>query len=789
MTAMKRGAGTFVYLVLIALIAVGLGAGIVRLINGLGVTTNLSDGYPWGLWIVYDVFFIPFAAGAFMISAVTHIYNREEYHTIARPVVLAGFVGYIFVVVILLMDLGRWHKFYNILIPWYWNLHSFMLEVSLCITLYTGVLIMEVAPAILERLNLKQLLGMIRPLTVLIAGAGIVLSSVHQSSLGSLFLLMPYKLHPLWWTPLLPLLFFTSAAFSGLAMAIFVSIVSFKAFRRRLELGLLTDLAKIVSIMLGIYLVLKVGDLMLAGELGLIFSEGWLSLLFLAELVIGVVVPLVLFSRRKVRESSSRLIWGAACVLVGLALNRVSVPLLALRAPAGASYFPHWIEFAMALASVVAGVVIFTLAVHFLPVLPSVERSGRGGISSGWSRWKVISIGLALPLLTVVVVLLVGPGARAVTSEVEPVSAPLLQTHSSLLSESCLECHLDQAALSRAGADGDELARLIIEPEPPQTPHGRLNCVTCHQGAGGTEDVTAAHVGVITDPSLGDSDGCLSCHHDLPDEFPQDRLRTPHNELVHGQVVDVSCSDCHGGVGHGFDPVSGEVICSMSVCLDCHQTRQLDSDLSDCGVCHIGPHDAAVAMECRACHQSTELWPEVTMAAHPVELVDKHAEAQCFDCHQKPDFAGLEYVCSNCHQPPGEPHFGPDCDTCHTPTSFEDATLPPELHPVPLVGAHQRATCEACHVEGEQAPKYVCSNCHQSPENHLEGACDTCHTPEGWAESVASLVAQFPQISHTVDGRDDCLMCHDPAGQIKPAPADHEDRVKEQCALCHKVAP
>ncbi|HID86311.1 MAG TPA: Ni/Fe-hydrogenase cytochrome b subunit, partial [Anaerolineae bacterium] len=271
----KRGVLPAGYFVLAALTMVGLVVGIVRLIAGLGPTTNLSDSYPWGLWIVYDVFFIPFSAGAFMISAVTHIYDREEYHPIARPVILAGFLGYVFVVLVLLMDLGRWHKFYNILIPLYWNLHSFMLEVSLCITLYTGVLIMEVAPAILERLNLKQLLGMIRPLTVLIAGAGIVLSSIHQSSLGSLFLLMPYKLHPLWWTPLLPLLFFTSAAFSGLAMAIFVAVVSFRAFRRHLELGLLTDLARIVSIMLGIYLVLKVGDLLLAGEIGLIFSEGW----------------------------------------------------------------------------------------------------------------------------------------------------------------------------------------------------------------------------------------------------------------------------------------------------------------------------------------------------------------------------------------------------------------------------------------------------------------------------------------------------------------------------------
>jgi len=366
----KKGTLPVGYFVLVALAALGLVAGIVRLINGLGATTNLSDSYPWGLWIVYDVFFIPFSAGAFMISAITHIYNREEYHCLARPVILAGFLGYLFVVVVLLMDLGRWHRFYNVLIPWYWNPHSFMFEVSMCVTLYTGILVMEIAPAILERLNLKKLLGIIRPLTVLIAGAGIVLSSLHQSSLGSLFLLMPYKLHPLWWTPLLPLLFFTLAAISGLSMVIFVAILSFKAFGRRLKLGLLTDIARIVSIMLGIYLVLKIGDLLLAGEIGLVVSEGWISVLFLEEMIIGVVVPLILFSMRRVRESAYGLFWGAACVLVGLAVNRASVPLLALRASGGDVYFPHWIEFAVAVGSIAAGILMFVLAARFLPVFP-----------------------------------------------------------------------------------------------------------------------------------------------------------------------------------------------------------------------------------------------------------------------------------------------------------------------------------------------------------------------------------------------------------------------------------
>jgi Ni/Fe-hydrogenase subunit HybB-like protein len=733
----KKGTLVSGYLVLAVLVAVGLGMGIVRLIDGLGSATNLSDGYPWGLWIVYDVFFIPFSAGAFMISAVTHIYNRKEYHPIARPVILAGFLGYVFVVVILLMDLGRWHKFYNILIPWYWNLHSFMFEVSMCVTLYSGILIMEVAPAIFERLNWQKPLRAVRALTVLVASAGIVLSSLHQSSLGSLFLLMPYKLHPLWWTPLLPLLFFTSAAFGGLAMAIFVAVVSFRAFRHRLEFGLLTDLARIVSMMLGVYLVLKVGDLILAGEIGLIFSPGWPGLLFLAEMVIGVIVPMVLFGRRKVRESGSGLVWGAACVLVGLALNRTSVALLAQSAPAGAAYFPHWIEIAIVVAAIAAGVLIFALAARFLPVLPDGDPSRQSIVPSSWSRPAVILIGGALSLLTIAVVLWLEPVAQARATKVEFASTPL-QDYVSQEPESCYRCHLDQTALLSAGAAGDELARLTIEPQPPQTPHGRLRCVTCHQGIEGVADVDAAHAGLIVDPSQGYSEVCLSCHPELPDEFPQDRLRTPHNKVVHGQAANVFCSDCHGGVGHGFDPVSGKVICPMSVCLDCHQARQIDSQLGDCNVCHIGPHEAEMAMDCVACHQSTQVWQEIEFGAHPVELVDRHAEAQCFDCHQKPDFAGLQYTCSNCHQRPHD-LGNDDCAGCHSPAADWTATGAGEEHPFPQDHGGMSGNCTLCHPGGDTTT-YACQMCHSQNSiqqihetkglKDVAGKCVLCH-PQG----------------------------------------------------------
>jgi hypothetical protein len=319
---------------------------------------------------------------------------------------------------------------------------------------------------------------------------------------------------------------------------------------------------------------------------------------------------------------------------------------------------------------------------------------------------------------------------------------------------------------------------------------------------------------------------CNICHsipvttdaEDRPPDMPVATIQEPASHLETNFMADHRfqansiCVDCHGEVAFGSDDSS---FCANSAChgqawpmvkLDaafphpialegkhaevwchnCHNgVRKPEYQCSNCHEPAMQPHFGEA---CEDCHTPAgfEL-AELADFEHPVPLEDAHTDVACSACHTAGQ--SLAYQCANCHQPPGESHFGPDCEECHTPTSFEDATLPPELHPVPLVGAHQRATCDVCHAEGKRVPEYVCSNCHRPPDNHLEGTCDTCHTPEGWVESAASLVAEVPQISHTLDGREDCLICHDPAGQIKPAPTNHENFINEQCTLCHKLAP
>lgn len=360
-------------------------------------------------------------------------------------------------------------------------------------------------------------------------------------------------------------------------------------------------------------------------------------------------------------------------------------------------------------------------------------------ILSRWPRWAVILIGLVLAVAAIVIALVLEPVAQAVAPKVEPTSTLPLLAYALPLSGDCQKCHFDQVALAHAGAGKDELDRLTIEPESLWTPHGGLGCVTCHRGTGSIEDVDAAHVGMITDPSLRFSEECLLCHRNLPEEFPQDRLRTPHNEVVHGETVNVACSDCHGGVGHGFDPVTGEVICSMAVCLDCHRTRQLDSKLTDCNACHIGPHDLAAAMECSVCHQSTEVWHEVELAVHPVELVGRHAEVQCFDCHQEPNFRGIHYICSDCHQRPHD--FGSDdCAECHNPAAGWEAAGVGGEHPFPQDHNGTNGNCTLCHPGGDTTTY----------------SCETCHSQSG--------MQQVHEAKGVKDIASKCVLCH-PQGQ------------------------
>ena len=294
------------HVLLAFLFAAGLYATVLRFAFGLGATTHLSDRFPWGLWIGFDVLCgVMLAAGGFTLMATVHIFNAERFRPIVRPALTTAFLGYLLVVLALLFDLGRGDRIWHPLIMW--NPRSVMFEVGWCVTLYTAVLALEFAPVVFERLRLEKPSRILHMISVPLVIVGVILSILHQSSLGSLYLIVPDKLYPLWYSPLLPVFFFLSALAVGLAMTIFESSMSARHFGRQLELPLLVDLGRMLTVLLWVYGILRVQDLYHRGALRLAFQWRYEADLFWLEVGIGLVLPLLLLARRRVRTSANGL--------------------------------------------------------------------------------------------------------------------------------------------------------------------------------------------------------------------------------------------------------------------------------------------------------------------------------------------------------------------------------------------------------------------------------------------------------------------------------------------------
>jgi len=364
---------TFWRVVLAIIFAAGLYATILRFSRGLGATTNLSDSFPWGLWIGFDVLCgVMMAAGGFTLTATVYIFNLKEFRPIVRPAILTAFLGYVLVVIALLFDLGRGYRIWHPLVMW--NPRSVMFEVAWCVTLYTTVLALEFGPVIFERLRLKTLLRIQHAISVPLVIAGVLLSMLHQSSLGSLYLIVPHKLHPLWYSPLLPIFFFLSAICVGLAMTIFESSISARVFGKQLELSLLVKLGRTLLVVLAVYAVLRFQDLHERAVLKLLAHPGYETDLFYLEAFIGLLLPIALLLIPKVRESARGLYVSAVLVVLGFIANRLNVSITGMETSAGLRYIPRWTEIAVTASIVAAAFVIFGLAVKYLPIFPPAQR-------------------------------------------------------------------------------------------------------------------------------------------------------------------------------------------------------------------------------------------------------------------------------------------------------------------------------------------------------------------------------------------------------------------------------
>jgi len=355
------------------LLAAFLAVTVMRFTRGLGAVTNLSDRFPWGLWIGFDILCgVGLAAGAFTLMAIVHLFHLKRFEPIVRPTLLTGFLGYLFVSIALLFDLGQPWRIWHAMV--YWNEHSVMFEVAWCVMLYTAVLTLEFSSIVLERLGLERVRRALRAVNTPLVIVGVLLSTLHQSSLGSLYLVVPEKLHPLWYSPLLPVLFFLSAIGAGLAMVIVESHLSGRAFARELEMGLLEPLARAMVAVLALFGVLRLDLLAHAGLLGTIFAPAYESRMFLAEFGLGVVLPVLLLAWPLVRRSRSGLVAGALFAVLGFVMHRLNVSVTGLERASGTRYTPSWMEWTVSIGLVALAFAAFALAARYLPIFPARGR-------------------------------------------------------------------------------------------------------------------------------------------------------------------------------------------------------------------------------------------------------------------------------------------------------------------------------------------------------------------------------------------------------------------------------
>jgi len=358
------------------IVVIGLYITYLRFTGGLEAVTNLSDYNPWGIWIGFDLLVgVALAAGGYVTSAAVYIFGMKRYHSAVRPAILTGFLGYALVVLALHYDVGRpWRLPYPFIMQQ--GTTSVLFEVAACVALYLTVLFIEFSSAPLEWLGLKRARNIVVKLTMVLTILGVILSTMHQSSLGALFLIAPSKLHPLWYSPFIPVYFFITSIIAGLSMVIFESTLSYRFFKHKMDevhLQEKNDIAlgfgKAASFVLAGYFIIKI--------FGLSSGNNWHYLKtdygtwYLVELLGFVALPSFLYAIG-VRVKSLNLIkWTSVLAILGIILNRFNVCLIAFNwhLPSSERYFPHWMEIGISVFIVTLGLIAFRFIVTRMPIL------------------------------------------------------------------------------------------------------------------------------------------------------------------------------------------------------------------------------------------------------------------------------------------------------------------------------------------------------------------------------------------------------------------------------------
>ncbi|WP_409310982.1 Ni/Fe-hydrogenase cytochrome b subunit [Pectobacterium sp. B1J-3] len=347
-----------------------------RLVFGIGDVAALNGGYPWGIWIAFDLLVgTGFACGGWALAWAVYVFNRGEYHPLVRPALLASLFGYSLGGLSITIDVGRYWNLPYFYIPGFFNTSSVLFETAVCMTIYIGVMALEFAPVVCERMGWKVSLKRLNKVMFFIIALGALLPTMHQSSMGSLMISAGYKVHPLWQSyELLPLLSLLTAFIMGFSIVIFEGSLVQAGLKGRGpdEKPLFARLTQIIQVLLLLFVVLRFGEIIWHDKVSYLFRGDRFSLMFWCEATL-MIFPLVMFRIKRLRDDSRLLFIGALSMLFGAALWRLSYSLLAFNPGGGYHYFPATSEVLISIGFVAIEVCAYILLIRLLPVLPALE--------------------------------------------------------------------------------------------------------------------------------------------------------------------------------------------------------------------------------------------------------------------------------------------------------------------------------------------------------------------------------------------------------------------------------
>ena len=357
-------------IIMVVLILLGGAVALYRMMYGLGAATNMNDGYPWGFWLGLDVLGgVAMAAGGFIIACAVYLFNWKKYHCIVRPAILTAFLGYLMAVAAIFLDIG--HPFRLPHPMFMWQYHSVMWVVAMHVIFYTTTLALEFSPMLLERLGWHKALGIVNKVMVGAVIFGVMLSTLHQSSLGAVFLIAPEKMSPLWWDTKLPFHFLVSAVAMGLSMVSFETMLSKKFLHHEVDNEIFYGLGRGVLYVLCFYLLLKLYQLFVVASPSMAFDGSVEGNMYLLEMLVGVLIPIGILSSKKRRENVRTIFSVNMLVITGVLLNRMNVCVFSMESYntwKGVSYFPSWTEFAVSVGVIALGVFLYKMSAKHLPL-------------------------------------------------------------------------------------------------------------------------------------------------------------------------------------------------------------------------------------------------------------------------------------------------------------------------------------------------------------------------------------------------------------------------------------